>query len=305
MRAESVTPGEFAALFPAPPAVYVTPAFCSLNAPKAERVEWIALRDSRLRLGLVTGLRGGVWCSPWSAPFGGFVSNRRQGAEVYGEAVEALRGMLGAPLRLTLPPTFYEPVATPLTAAAMLAAGARQEQVVNYHYPLADIGSYVDNLPANSRRYYNMALRHGFTFSRLDPADPQALATVYDIIARNRAEQGYPLAMTLADVAATVRVVPADIFLLISPAEGPCASALVYRAAPGVAHLIYWGDLASARPLQPMSLLPAEIFRYYAAAGYHTVDLGPAGDFEGLNHGLAAFKERIGALPTLKLRLTL
>lgn len=305
MRAESVTPAEFLSLFPSAPNVYVSAPFCELNAPKADRVEWIVARDSRLRLGLVAGLRGGVWRSSWSAPFGGFLSNRRQSAEVYAGAIGAISAMLAAPLAITLPPTFYSPEAVAATAAAMLSAGARQEHVLNYHYPLDEIGSYVENLPPNSRRYYNMALGHGFTFSRLDPADSAALALVYGIIARNRAEQGYPLAMTLADVAATVRVVAADLFLLTSPAEGPCASALVYRAAPGVAQVIYWGDVASGRHLQPMSLLPAEIFRYYAREGFRAVDLGPAGDFGNLNSGLAAFKERVGALPSLKLRLTL
>ena len=107
MELIQVSHNEMAALFTRPSHIYNSVGFALLNAPKADSVEFLTFRDTRLRGGLILGMCGAMARSPFSAPFGGLLLTREQTAgaveDMYLLAAQfaASRGMA---LRVTLPP---------------------------------------------------------------------------------------------------------------------------------------------------------------------------------------------------------
>ena len=66
-------------------------AFTELNRGKCDDIHYLVFADSRVRVGIVLGERGGRLLSPFSAPFGGFCyNNSRQMIGVTDEAVALL-----------------------------------------------------------------------------------------------------------------------------------------------------------------------------------------------------------------------
>ena len=108
------------------------------------------------------------------------------------------------------------------------------------------------------------------------------------------------MAMSLADVESTAALVCADIFI-VSHEGNDIAAAIMYPSADGVIQLITWGDMPGFSHLRPMNFFAAKLYEYYKAEGRKILDLGPASSSQGVtDFGLAAFKESLGAVPTLK-----
>ncbi len=299
MTVNEVSAREYANLFSGK-SIYNTSAFNTLNAHKCDSVHFLVFRDSKARLGLILGEKGSELLSPFSAPFGGFSTIKRQSVAVYIDAIETLkRHVAGRKTIITLPPYFYDADNTAKTASALNSAGAEVREVMNYHFNTAEYGRAEEALSPDQKRNYKIALAEGFVFQHLAAGTPADITRVYDVIKRNREEKGYYLAMTLDDVLATIKIVPADLFV-VQHNGLDVASALVYRVNGQVAQVIYWGDLSDYAGKHPMIILTTGIFNYYKNAGLAIVDAGPAGNFEELNPGLCAFKEHIGCTASVK-----
>lgn len=125
MELIQVSHNEMAALFTRPSHIYNSVGFALLNAPKADSVEFLTFRDTRLRGGLILGMCGAMARSPFSAPFGGLLLTREQTAgaveDMYLLAAQfaASRGMA---LRVTSPP--YLPGSTPSRSTCSSASVA-------------------------------------------------------------------------------------------------------------------------------------------------------------------------------------
>lgn len=281
--------------------VYNTVGFSLLNESKCDRLRFLVFGDKKARLGLILGEKSSVLKSPFSAPFGGFISLRNQPAKVYIEAIEELKNNFTREkaVIITLPPYFYDEDNIAKTAFALEYTGAECQSILNYHCNLDDYATAEDSLSPDQRRNYRISLASGFTFRCLSSKECGNVSRIYDVIRRNREEKGYYLAMTLDEVIKTGKTVPADLFIVEKDAVD-VAAALVYRVSDTVAQVIYWGDISSASRMHPMSLLSTNIFNYYKNAGLTFVDVGPAGDFNELNSGLCAYKERIGCTASVK-----
>lgn len=299
MTVNEVSAREYDDLFPGK-SIYNTSVFNTLNAHKCDNVHFLVFRDTKVRLGLILGEKGSKLLSPFSAPFGGFSTTKRQSIDVYLDSIETLkRHVAGRKTIITLPPYFYDADNIAKTSFALKAAGAEVRDVMNYHFNTDEYNRAEDALSSRKKRNYKLVCAEGFAFQHLDAGTTADIMRVYEVIKRNREEKGYYLAMTLEDVLATVKIVPTDLFVV--QLNGiDVASALVYRVSEQVAQVIYWGDLSDYADKQPMIILTTGIFNYYKNAGLAIVDAGPAGNFEELNPGLCAFKERIGCTASVK-----
>lgn len=285
--------------------VFNSRGFVELNSDKCREVKHLLLTDGGkarlgLTLGLITGPRGEVWASPWSAPYGGFDYTADVGAGKFVEALNVLKDWASAPLKMTLPPAFHDPRTLPKVQAAWLnMPGATLTTDLNYHYNYSRCPDWEAGLSRETRNKWRAALRRPFGFERLKPTTDN-IGRVYAVIEQNHRACGYPLRMSLEQVTATLRVVRADLFL--ATLEGrDVASALVYHVAPGVVQVIYWGDTVEARQARPMNYLSWKVMEHYRAAGTRIFDIGPASEAGVPNPGLCEFKEGLGCLPTLKL----
>lgn len=303
MELIQVSHNEMAALFTRPSHIYNSVGFALLNAPKADSVEFLTFRDTRLRGGLILGMCGAMARSPFSAPFGGLLLTREQTAgaveDMYLLAAQfaASRGMV---LRVTLPPPFISPglYAKSVNVLQRLSGGCATVEI-NYHVDLRGVTDPVELYSRSAREKLRQARSHDCRFERLETT-PEAIARVYDVIHRNRLHRGFPHNMALEQIVATSAVVPMDLFMLTVDGT-PAAAAQVHRLNHEMAQVVYWGDLPEAQYARPMNLLPLEIYKYYLA---HTpvriLDIGHSTDGGIINRGLCDYKESVGCRATPK-----
>lgn len=296
MEIKRLSPEDYAASFGSALTVFSTAAFSQLNAHKVEEVAYLAFDDDsgRRRLGLIAGRReDGSWRCPFSAPFGEVTPAAKASLDKGVEMTDALKRWLGgASMIFTLPPEFMLPANYGNLAGPLLNASRKITYNYNYHYDLSLYPRFAENLERNARKNFNRAAGAGFVFGPCD------IDRAYEVIRQNRSRHGYYLAMTLEQVKATASVVDIDCFVL-SLGGADVAAAIVYTVAPGIAHVVYWGDVDGFGELRPMNILPYHLFGHYASLGYRVVNIGPS-SIDGVpSLGLCAFKQSLGCALTL------
>lgn len=304
MTIQEVTVEQYAAEMVVHPHIFNTPAFARLNAHKADSVRYLLFIDDsgKQRFGIVLGERGGRLLSPFSAPFGGFSTNKEQRFELVDEAVAALADYAKEQhkdVRIVLPPQFYAPTLIGHCVNAFSRHARLQYIDLNFYFPMSKFAGYDNCLERNARKNLRRGMTSGFEFVVVDKNDREGMLRAYDVIRRNRAEHGYPLRMSLNDVEATVRLIRADFFRLEYEGKD-VAAAQVFHVADGIAQVIYWGDLRAYSHLRPMNYLVYRLFAHYQREGLHLLDIGPSTEDGIPNYGLCDFKTGIGCEITPK-----
>ena len=303
MKIVEVEAKEYREIFAKPAHAYNSVEFAQLNSHKAERLHHLVFDDSGARLGIILGERAdGVMYSPFSAPFGGFTTNRPQQFEYFDMAVELLKEYgAGRDKRIviTLPPDLYDRRQIPLAVNALCRHAETRFVDVNYHFALSDFEHYIQNIERNARNKLNHAMKENLIFNKVERGDSDGAARAYGVIRRNREEQGYPLRMTCDEVMRTAEIIPADFFLL-SHGGRDIAAAQVFHVAEGICQLIYWGDLREYSGMRPMNLLAYRVFEHYRKQGLSILDIGPSTEDGVPNYGLCSFKKSIGCMASNK-----
>lgn len=286
--------------FPLAHSVYGERAFLELNACRAEAVRHFAGYDQKgcARLGIVLGYRQSRWLAPYSAPFGEIAWSKPQGVETIYDFVSELADMLeDHAISVTLAPALYDAEMLPKEHIVLGNYAEKTVLDINYHYPLERFDAFEEHLSRAARKNFHTAMRQGFVFEQTSDA-----ARAYAVIKANRESKGYPLAMSMEQVVATVAPagpVQADFFVMSREGED-VAAAMVYHAAPGVAQVIYWGDAPGYSAMRPMNALPYFLMGHYRRAGFRIVDIGPSSTGGVPNPGLCDFKESLGCLASAK-----
>lgn len=303
MQIIEATAEEYSSLFNKYPHVYNTVDFSQLNQHKAEKLHFLMFYSGGIRYGLILGERGdGCLCSPFSAPFGGFTSNKPQNFEIIDDAVVALKKYAvqqGRHIVITLPPLFYDEIQIPLFINALQRHAGTHFIDVNYHFQLSDFAVYNTVMERNARKNLNHALKENLTFMHIRTDDVDGVKRAYAVIKANREELGYPLRMSLDDVLRTIDIIPADFFLLTHGGED-VAAAQVFHVTYNIYQVIYWGDRRQFSYLRPMNSLAYNIFDYYYRQGIEILDIGPSTEKGIPNYGLCNFKAGIGCRVSTK-----
>ncbi len=285
--------------------IYNTVAFAALNTHKCDAVHYLVFADPHPRFGLILGETDGRLCSPFSAPFGGITAIGPQRTSHYRDAVDALMEYAGGrPVEIILPPTFYAPGHIARQSAALLERGTLAWADINHHYDLTDRRPAEERMNRSARKNLNTALRAGFEFRELSTDDPANFADVYDVIRINRIYRGHPLRMSLDEILTTAPMMDARLFALTLGGK-TVAAAYLHHTAPGIAQVVYWGDLPDYRHLRPMNLLTTRIFRQCADDGLRILDIGISSYHGAIDPGLCDFKESIGCTPSPRLTIKL
>lgn len=280
---------------------YGTKAFSDVNAAKVEAVRHFISYDEKgsPRLGIILGMREGRWTAPFSAPFAEIAYNKPQSLErIYDFISELTDTLQGAPLRVTLPPAFYDPQMMPALHGVLANFASKTIWDYNYHLPVANASDFAGSISRAARKNLKQARSHNFTFTPTDDID-----RAYAVIEANRRSHGYPLAMSLEQVKQTVAPGPGGVeadFFILSAGTADVAAAMAYRVTPDIAQVIYWGDAPGHSGERPMNILPAFMLRHYRDAGVRILDIGPASTSGIPNQGLCRFKESIGCILSLK-----
>ena len=163
----SVTPDDYARLFPTPSTAFGTAAFNMLNSAKVSRIEFLAGLDSDSRpiMGMIAGLRDGIWRSPFSAPMAALSWNRDLSlATIESFFARAKEYFASYPLRIVLPPAFIAPqmLASIIGITANMASSVTFDY--NYHYDLSLTPEFEKHLKPKARNKYHQAQKSDFTF---------------------------------------------------------------------------------------------------------------------------------------------
>lgn len=283
--------------------VYNTPEFSELNKAKTNGLHYILIKDNKTRFSIVLGEKGDSMCSPFSAPYGGFNMKTPQRIAYMDEAAALLKDWGKShdkKIKITLQPSVYDDTQLSKWANVMFRNGRLTNIDLNYHFDLSRFPHYEDFIDRSARKNLHKAMAEDFVISHLDSSNADDISRAYDVISINRKEHGYPLRMSLQNVADTVKIIDAD-FFVVSHNGTDVAAAQVFKVTDDVAQVIYWGDLRQYASLRTMNFLAYKVFEYYYQKGFWILDIGPSTEDGVPNNGLCDFKEAIGCSVTQKL----
>ncbi|MBC7607788.1 MAG: hypothetical protein H7199_12655 [Burkholderiales bacterium] len=303
MEVVEVTADDYTEVFPKPYHFFNTATFNALNAYKCEEVFYLVFKDTKIRLGIIFGVRNNILNAPFSAPFGGFESSsddlRLQQIDT---ALVALNHWAKTKnfdgIKIVPPSFFYNPNFLNKLDNCLVRAGFDKVNIeLNYQFPTAKFDdNYQSIIWYNAKKNLKKAFKSDLIFEKLATQNGQQ---AYEVIAQNRKERGFPLRMTWAQVEETATVILVDFFVVRKQSDA-IGAALIFHVADDVVQVVYWGDLPQFSEYKTMNFLSYELFQYYKKQGIKMVDIGPSTENTIPNYGLCEFKESIGCEINIK-----
>jgi hypothetical protein len=293
----------YAEVISSPAHIFNSAAFNALNESKCEAVYYLLFKDSKIRLGIIFGVRNNILTSPFSAPFGGFEAiNSDIRLQQIDAALEALttwatiKKFTG--IKIVAPSFFYNPNFLNKVFNCLYRDNFENKNIeLNYQFPTYKIDeNYGTKIWYNARKNLKRALNDNLTFEKLESENGQL---AYNVIAQNRKERGFPLRMTWEQVAETMLVINVD-FFLVKKEEDHIGAALLFYVSEGIVQVVYWGDLPQYSESKTMNFLSYHVFKYYKELGVEMIDIGPSTEGSIPNNGLCEFKESIGCDISIK-----
>jgi len=299
MEIVEVTSKEYASSIQWPYHIFATTDFNNLNRDKCEEVHYLLFKDTKVRLGIIGGVKNNMFLSPFSAPFGGFTFIKNDiKIQQIDQALDVLQiwlrknGLLD--IQITLPPSIYkESFISKLTNSFYRKGFKTSKLDLNYSFNSKNFGSdYTNLLWRNARKNLNVAIKQNFIFKVCETLQDKQIA--YNIIQKNREVRGFPLRMSWDAIVSTIAFLKADFFHLCNVSQEVLASAMIYHINPEIVQVVYWGDLPKYSHLKTMNFLSYKIFEYYKNTTIKIIDIGPSTEDSIPNFGLCEFKESIG-----------
>jgi len=299
MEIIEATSKDFKNIIPDPYHIFGQSAFAELNNASVERMYFLLFRDNKYRLGITLGVKDNSLFSPFSAPFGGFVFIKE---EIQINYIEEAVSVLNAwaikksliSINITLPPSIYNENFIAKQANVFFRYGMKINNVeLNYAFQLDHFNEYyLFKNERSSRKNLKIALSNNLIFKECISYEEKKLA--YDIICLNRKYRGFPLRMSWIQIEQTIKLIPADFFIVINKDQFAIASAIAFYVTPVIVQIIYWGDNPEFSHLKTMNILSYKIFEFYKQQNVDYVDIGPSTENSVPNYGLCKFKENIG-----------
>ncbi len=305
---------DYQKLLPKNVCAFESAEFLKLNAHKVDALKLFVLKDaSKNRFVLAMGLKNGVLKLPFSATFG--MLNELSGKTSIAFFHQAITALLEwaktnaiKEIVIQTPPAIYHPLAIAKLQNALFCAGfAVKHWDINYELPLNKNITYDTFLKSKARNHLKTA--HRGALRALNNAHRGALRAlnnahrgeVYEIIAQNRKERGFPLRLTEEEVLQTAQIVASDFFAVQNKNGTAIAAAWVQHLTPKVANVVYWGHLEQYKALSPINFLAEYLYNFYAARDFDFLSIGTATENSLPNVGLCDFKENIGCSASSKI----
>lgn len=287
-----VSKEEYRKYFPTDPSPYVSENFLNLNEEKQDKLIRLMMKGDT-SMGLIVGVKDGIVCSPFSAPFGGFhysheYMNYEQVYAFLSDLKEWVAGKGYTEILITLPPDIYQVNMNAKLISSFIRLG--------YVMETPDLCNWMDLKKFNGEwnkkvvsQNCRKAVNNGLQWSVVNSIEEMQEA--YKVIHRNREGLGRKIYMTLDDILKVNEVMPVD-FFSIREATGECVGASVmYRGHPSIVQGIFMGGDLEKRKLGVIDYMYLRIFDYYKELGYHYIDMGTSSLKGDPNIGLIRFKE--------------
>lgn len=309
MEIRKVSAKEYKQVFPTPFSIFNSVDFSELNKEKVLHVHYLLFVDSKLRLGIILGETDNLLKAPFSASYGGFSFNSAVALRYYDEACKKLKeygAQLGKQVFITLAPPLYDSLDNAKTFGALMRAGAEIVYAnYNHHFEVSRFANYESILDSRIKNKLRQSLSYNLIFKKLNSKIPEDVERVYSVIRINHSERGNPLRMSLQNVLDTIKIIPADIFVVSNQECVDIASALVFHTSKYICQIIYWGDVPSYSYLKSMNFLSYKVFEYYYGTEIKSLDISISTEDGVPNYGLCEFKENIGCYATTRVSVIL
>lgn len=307
MEVLEVSSAEYLAAIQNPSHIFNSVPFAELNKQKCEKVLYLLFKDTKVRLGIIFGLRNNILTSPFSAPFGGFEAVSQ---DIKLQQIESALEKLDhwtmehqyEGIRIVFPPFFYNSNTLNKVYNALIRNGYSRTNVdLNYQFSTKKFTEqYVKSIWYNAQKNLKRSFSAGLTFEKLPDTDGHL---AYEVIALNRKSRGFPLRMSLEDVLSTASVIKIDYFL-VKKEQTKVGAAVVFHVAKDIVQVVYWGDVPDYMEYKTMNFLSYHVFDYYAKQNLKIIDIGPSTENSVPNYGLCEFKESIGCDILIKTEFT-
>jgi len=303
MKIERINSDEYSKIFNKHYIIYNSVKFNLFNVSKCERIEFLLLHADNKKIGLIAGIKEGKLLSPFSAPFASFsVQNPCIRIEFIKEGISILEEYAKqqnlSAISLILPPSFYNEQLISKLIICLKLNNYTDFIAVNHYFKSIDITKYDQGKIEKDLRYkLNSAAKAGLIIRKGESIEDFRMA--YEIIYLNKSSRNRVLSMNFDQLLDMFKSFDVDSFVVYR-GNDPVASAIIYIHSPGIAQIIYWGNIPETYGFYPMNFLSANIFRFYCSRNFEIIDLGTSMLGNELNEGLINFKESIGATTSFK-----
>lgn len=277
---------------------YQSSRFNQLNREKCDNLLFLIIRKGKkAKLAISGGIIDGLFCSPFSAPFGGPVNLSGKARLEYITSFplvlsDYLKSRGIKKIAITLAPMFYDQAfLSELTTSFYLGGYELKRFDLNHYFDLS-FSTYMDKIEHSAKKNLNIALKHDFTFIRCSSDEEKKNA--YNVIRRNREEKKYELKISYEEMKAIIDTVNHDFFLVKDNQGNNLAASINFQVHPDISQVIYWGSLSKYDKTKVMNYLAFNIHEFFRERGLKYVDIGPSMINGGPNYGLSAFKKSIG-----------
>ncbi len=289
--------------------VFNSLVFAEYNKNKCDEVKFLIFKDSKIRFGLIAGIKNNILKSPFSAPFGGLVCKGNNiKHNIYFSAIASLNEYKDikklASIEIFLAPSFYHKNDYAKITTALLMNNYQIDFIdINHSFNLENFNAnYLSFIEHNARKSLKIGVNKKLNFHICNTLEEKKNA--YDIIKQNRQERAFPLKLTYADILGTIEFVKSFFFTVSISESTFIASAICYEVQKGIIQVIYWGNLTQYSEYKSINFLSFKIFEYFKELEYKIVDIGPSSEKGIVNFGLSEFKESIGCDKYLKPHFT-
>jgi len=300
-----VSKEDYKMYFPTDNNPFTSEEFIALVENKTEKVIRL-IKEDDTSIGLILGLKDGVLTSPFSAPFGGFhYSHEYMNYSVLYAFLAELKDYVRVnnlkQVSVTLPPDMYQKNINAKLINAFIRLGYKMDvpDLTNWIDLKEFDGTWVKSVVAQNCR---KAIKHGLSW--LVTTDKKEMEECYDVIFRNREDQGRKIYMTLQDILKVKQIFPVD-FIRVNESNGNCVGAgIFYRGHEKIVQAIFLGDDMEKRNWGTMNYMYQNCYAYYQELNYDYIDLGISSIGGEPNNGLIRFKELHNCTTSLRYTFT-
>jgi len=302
METLELTAKEYKNLFDKPYHTFISTQFIELQSTRFNSIHYLAFKDSKIQIGIVLAETENRLISPVSAPFGGFnITKPSISISTIETVISCLEDYAinrNKNIEITLPPFFYSSDFISKCIFVFEKSKFKVSYVdLNYQIQIDLSQEYSEIIDYNAKRNLKISSNTKYSFTKVTSLSD--IERAFEIIKINRETKGYPLRMTLENVLNTIKIIPADFFILEMLGK-EIAAAQVFHVANNIVQVIYWGDIPGFNEYKPMNELAYRIYEYYKNQNIKIIDIGPSSESGIANYGLCEYKESIGCSVTLK-----
>jgi hypothetical protein len=241
-----------------------------------------------------------TFISPLRATFGGFEFAYTLPDSVLHTFLDYLekwiksRGLSG--LSFPQAPHSHNPEQAQRFATLLVSRGySLQHRELNQHLPI-DERPFDSHLHRTAKRRLQQCYRAGLKFELLDS---QSLPAFHQLLTLARERKGRGVSLSLPALQTLFQTLPSDFLLIGVLAQAQLVAAcVVVRLNARALYYFLPADSAEYLAVSPAVMLIEGLYKYAQKSGYELLDLGISSLNGQLNHGLWAFKNRLGAIDT-------